>query len=363
MVVPFFSSARCFALAAVTVVLSVGPIGSVGGAANAEDVLRFSPDSSVESAKHVVLIAGDEEYRSEETMPMLAKILSQRHGFRCTVLFSFGPGGADYIDPNNQEGLRGLGNLADADLLILGTRFRRPDEDGAARITDYLNAGKPVIGIRTSTHAFRGEGRFGTIAYSDFGRFILGETWVSHHGRHKVQGARAVATAAHQNHPILRGVGEIFCPSDVYEVSHLTDEDQILMRASVTESLDPTSRNLVGPLNDSPQAFAWLHRYRSPDGETGGTSFCTTGGASVDFVDEDLRRLVVNACYFLTDREVPRDADVALVDPFHPTFYGFIREPGYYVDLGRRPADFGLGKSPRAEDPPGSPLWPYREAE
>lgn len=336
---------------------------AIGGSATAEDVLTFSPGSNVDDPLHVVLISGDEEYRSEETMPMLAKILSRKHGFRCTVLFAFGPDNANYIDPNNQQGLRGLKHLSAADLLVIGTRFRRPDIEGARQITEYLNAGKPVVGIRTSTHAFRGKERFGTIAYDDFGLKILGETWVSHHGRHKVQGARAIATAKHKDHPILRGVGEIFCPSDVYEVSHLTERDQILMRASVTESLDPSSPNVEGALNDPPQAFAWLHPYQSPDGKTGGMSFCTTGGASVDFVDEDLRRLVVNACYYLTGREVPGKADVAFVDPFHPTFYGFIRQPGYYAELGRRPADYGLGRSPRAEDPPGSPPWPYRKAD
>src|SRR6056297_1561561 len=100
----------------------------VGGRlVQAADTLVLEPPQKSANAKHIVLIAGDEEYRSEESMPMLGKILSQKHGFKCTVLFSFGPNGADYIDANNQQGLRGLEALDSADLMIIGTRFRQPD--------------------------------------------------------------------------------------------------------------------------------------------------------------------------------------------------------------------------------------------
>ncbi len=93
--------------------------------ARASDRLEIHAPNADDNTKHIVLVAGDEEYRTEESMPMLAKILSQHHGFNCTVLFSFGPDGADYIDPNNQKGLRGLEALHDADLMLIGTRFRR----------------------------------------------------------------------------------------------------------------------------------------------------------------------------------------------------------------------------------------------
>lgn len=332
---------------------------SVWAPSPAADRLEFQAVDNEEPA-HVVLIAGDEEYRSEETMPMLAKILSQRHGFRCTVLFSLGPDDAAYIDPNNQAGLRGLDALATADLMIIGTRFRSPAAEEAQYITDFLNRGKPVIGLRTATHAFQGEGSFGSLPYSDFGLKILGETWVSHHGKHKVQGARSIVEKGMHEHLILNGVEEIFCPSDVYGVTHLDSSDKVLLRAAVTESLDPSSANVQGSQNEPLQAFAWLHQYERPSGDGQGMAFCTTGGASVDFVDEDLRRLVVNAAYFLTERDVPRQAEVEFVDPFYPSFYGFIREANYWKNANLRPDDFGLGKAPHQPDPPGSPEWPHR---
>lgn len=328
--------------------------------ASGADQLVFEPPQPVDG-KHVVLVAGDEEYRTEESMPMLAKILSQKHGYKCTVVFSLGPDGASYIDANNSAGLRGLSALDAADLMIIGTRFRNPSDSEAQHVTSFLNAGKPVIGIRTATHAFKGKGSFGGLAFDDFGLKVLGETWVSHHGQHKRQGARSMVEGSQAAHAILRGVNEIFAPSDVYGVIHLNPADQILLRAAVTESLDPKSPNIEGPKNSPMQPFAWIHEYQRPNGAGVGKSFCTTGGASVDLVDEDLRRLIVNAAYYLTGREVPEKADVSYVDPYYPSFYGFINDKEYWKKANLKPDDFGLGKTPHMPDPTGSPSWPFRD--
>ena len=74
--------------------------------------------------KSIVLVSGDEEYRSEEAMPQLAKILSERHGFNCTVLFAQDPKKPGIIDPNYSSNIPGLEKLQNADLMILFTRFR-----------------------------------------------------------------------------------------------------------------------------------------------------------------------------------------------------------------------------------------------
>src|SRR5947207_11078262 len=101
--------------------------------------------------KHIVFLAGDEEYRSEEAMPMLAKILALRHGFKCTVLFPIDPADGA-IDPNNQTNIVGLQNLANADLMVILARFREPPADQMKYVVDFINAGKPVFGLRTATH-------------------------------------------------------------------------------------------------------------------------------------------------------------------------------------------------------------------
>ena len=79
--------------------------------------------------KRIVLIAGDDEYRSEECMPMLGQILSQHHGFECTVLFPVNPQSGE-IQPDFQKNIPGIESVADADLVIMGLRFRDlPDSD------------------------------------------------------------------------------------------------------------------------------------------------------------------------------------------------------------------------------------------
>lgn len=322
--------------------------------------LVFEGKEGPGKGKHIVLVSGDEEYRTEESMPMLAKILSQRHGFKCTVVFAWSADGK-YIDPNNQAGLRGLAALDSADLMLIGTRFRKPSPEEGAHITTFLNAKKPVIGIRTATHAFNGGSKFGSISYGQFGRLILGEQWVSHHGRHKGEGARGVIEEANASNPILNSVKDVFAPSDVYGVKHLTDADTVLMRGAVTETLDPSSKPLVGRKNAPMQALAWLHTYKTPDGAATGRSFCTTAGASVDLVSEDLRRLLVNATYHLTGLTVPAKANVDHVDPFKPSFYGFCKGKEFWAGRKLTLADFALGVGIKQVDPKGSPAWDFRE--
>jgi hypothetical protein len=129
-------------------------------AAPAADWLHFPAKAGTANGKKIVLVSGDEEYRTEETMPMLAKILSQKHGFDCTVLFAINPEGG-YIDSNFQKNIPGTEALNAADLMIIGTRFRQLPDDQLAHFAAFLNAGKPVIGIRTATHAFPAEPRRG----------------------------------------------------------------------------------------------------------------------------------------------------------------------------------------------------------
>src|SRR5208282_2884422 len=103
--------------------------------------------------KHIVLVSGDEEYRSEEALPQLAKILAKQHGFKCTVLFAIDPKDGT-INPNVNNNIPGLEALKTADLMILATRFRNLPDDQMKHIVDYIDAGKPIIGLRTATHSF-----------------------------------------------------------------------------------------------------------------------------------------------------------------------------------------------------------------
>ena len=313
--------------------------------AGAQDSLTFQGKDGPGKGRHVVLIAGDEEYRSEESMPMLGKILSQRHGFDCTVLFSLDPTGK-FIDPNNQKSVSRIAALDKADLLIISTRFRQWSPEQYQHVANFLNAGKPVIGFRTATHAFTGSGQTDDFKWAQFGLKILGETWISHHGAHGRQGTRGVIESANAANVVLNGVKDVFGPSDVYGIKNLDEKaSTILLRGAVTATLDPASKAIEGPKNNPMMPLAWLREYTAPNGTTKGQAFCTTLGASVDFTSEDLRRLLVNAVYHLSGLKVPAKADVSYVDPFEPTFYGFNSGPGFYEKRNLQVSDFVLGKS------------------
>ncbi len=147
--------------------------------------------------KHVVLVSGDEEYRSEEALPQLAKILAKRHGFTCTVLFAIGKDGT--IDPNRSDNIPGLEALRSADLMIIATRFRNLPDDQMKDVVAYVESGRPIIGMRTATHAFNLKSKiYAEYSWNSktwdggFGRQVLGETWVNHHGHHGKESTRGL---------------------------------------------------------------------------------------------------------------------------------------------------------------------------
>ena len=122
-------------------------ISLTGSSAFAKDFVVYDGFDGPGKGKHIVLISGDEEYRSEEMMPQLGKILAKHHGFKCTVLFAIGEDG--FIDPVRRDNIPGLEVLKDADLMIIFTRFRDLPDDQMKHIVQYVNSGKPIIGCRT----------------------------------------------------------------------------------------------------------------------------------------------------------------------------------------------------------------------
>src|SRR5712692_11566011 len=149
--------------------------------------------------KHIVLISGDEEYRSEETLPQLAKILSNHHGFKCTVLFAVDPKDGT-VNPDRRDNIPGLESLQTADLMVIFTRFRELPDEQMKHIVEYVESGRPIIGLRTATHAFAFKKGATYVRYGwrskewdgGFGRQVLGETWISHHGQHGKQSTRGI---------------------------------------------------------------------------------------------------------------------------------------------------------------------------
>lgn len=311
------------ALAALTV--SIFTLGTLRA-----EPITFEGGSGPGKGKSIVLLAGDEEYRSEEGLPQLAKILAERHGFKCTVVFSVNKDTGE-IDPNTKDNEPGIEALDSADLCITLLRFRAWPDAQMKHFADYIVAGKPIIGLRTSTHAFNGlKGTYAS--FNSFGKDVLGEGWVSHWGKHKSEATRATAEASAKSNALLKSVGDIFVTTDVYE-AHPPADATILLRGAVLKGMKPedapadykkprSTDKVEQAVNDPMMPVAWTREVKNAGGKTNKT-LCTTMGAASDLPDESLRRLIVNAAYSFTGLEVPAKADVALVGDYQPTFYGF----------------------------------------
>jgi type 1 glutamine amidotransferase len=294
----------------------------------------YQPGAGPGKGKHVVLISGDEEYRSEEALTQLGKILAKHHGFKCTVLFAIDPKTGE-ISPNTNNNIPGLEQLKTADLMIIATRFRALPEEQMQHIASYIEAGKPIIGLRTATHAFSGlKGKFakynwnnGDRDYKDgFGKQILGETWVSHHGGHGSQSTRGVLAPDADKHPILKGIkdGDIWGPTDVYGVRLPLPADCVpLVMGQVLVGMKFTDSPLGGKKNDPMMPVAWTRTLKS-DGGKSTRVFTTTMGASEDLVAEGTRRMLVNASYWCVGLEerIAAKSNVEIVGEFKASPFG-----------------------------------------
>ena len=315
-----------------------------GSRVKAEDApIVYEGKEGPGAGKHIVLVTGDEEYRSEESMPQLAKILAVHHGFKCTVLFALHKESGQ-IDPLVVDNIPGLATLESADLMVLFLRFRELPDAQMKYIVDYTNSGKPIVGLRTSTHAFRYRKQGSPYAKYSFrskefdggyGRQVLGETWINHYGHHQRESTRGVVAKGMEDHPIVQGCEDIWGPSDVYGITTLTGDSKPLVMGEVLVGMDPKDKPNT---NKKPVPVVWLKTYTGTQGKASRV-FMTTMGHGDDLKSEGFRRLLVNGCYWGLGMEgkIPARSKVDIVGTYEPFPIGF---GGF--KKGLKPADHKL---------------------
>lgn len=299
------------------------------------------------AGKHIVFLSGDEEYRGEEGLPMLAKILSERHGFKCTVLFPLNPDGT--INPDLSSSLSDPDQLDSADGIVMALRYRAYPDVVMKKFAAAIERGVPIVGLRTSTHAFnfKKEHKSSYESFNNFGRNVLGENWVSHWGGNRQGLTKGILEPMDRKHPVLNEVENVIGDSGVYE-THPVPDAAILMRGQVLSGMKPTdppatwkkkwaSDKMEHGANEPMMPVAWIRENKNRNG-TINRVFCTTLGAATDLENEGLRRLVVNAVYWAFKLDVPVKANVNFVDEYKPTPYAF---KGYRK--GITPADHAIG--------------------
>lgn len=240
----------------------------------------------------VVFVVGDHEYGSELTMPLIASELEKGYGMRTRVLTA-------YPNHESEKNIPGLEALDSADLAVFYLRWRLLPPEQTARIDKYLKGGKPVIGFRTTTHAFNYPAGDAQHNWNAFAEIAFGGPpgWGgkanhTHYGHESTTDVSIIKGAA--KNPILKGVAPSFhLPSWLYKVLPdypVKGTTWLLMGKSVNPNKKDATEN--------PVAWTW----KTP---AGGRSFMTTLGHPEDFKEESMQRLVINAIHWALSKPAP----------------------------------------------------------
>ena len=252
---------------------------------------------SLAESPRVVFITGDDEYASELSMPMMALILSNHHGMTPTVLYAVDDKGER--DPHGHS-IPGLETLRTADLAIFYMRFRALPQEQLDEIIKYAESGKPMIGIRTSSHAFQYPGPPNDKWNAGFATDYFGQSWISHYGHNNSTQAHVVDKQA--GDPILRGVDrDEWLHSWLYVQNSgddkLAADCTVLMEGDAIKGTEPGGEKF-----GNREPLAWTREIKREDGNVQRT-FYTSLGHPRDFTQESPRRLLVNAIYWALGRE------------------------------------------------------------
>jgi len=217
----------------------------------------------------IVLISGEFEYESARTLPALKRDLETRFGFNCI-----------YLERTKGEEVPGLDALDRADLVILFIRRMSLPKEQLGKVKKYVESGKPVIGLRTASHAFEN--------WKDWDHDVLGGNYQNHFGNDLVATIKVRPEAA--AHPILQGVEKEFVAGgSLYRNEPLPPSSTVLLTGSVSDQ--------------PPEPVAWTHLYKKA------RVFYTSLGHPRDFDNASFRRLLTNAIFWTLNRPAPDGPD------------------------------------------------------
>ena len=304
--------------------------GMISNVICASTAVVYPEGEGIGAGKHIVFLASDHEYRAEETCPALARVLSKHHGFKCTVVFGVGEDGCIEAGSSNVEGLSALRS---ADAAVIFARFLDLPDHEMAELDGYLQRGGPIVGLRTSSHAFLIDAPATYEKYDfesstpgfekGFGHQILGNTWVGHYGANHRQATRITLAEGKEAHPILRGVKSgAYCYAGAYR-AEVADDFEVLAYSQPMESMEKDAPVLE---SKPPQATSWTRHYAAKDGSLHRV-FHSTQGASEDILDDDYRRMMVNGIIWAAGLEdqITDSLEMGLVGDYQPNTFGVLQ--------------------------------------
>lgn len=207
----------------------------------------------------VCLVSGSVEYKSDETLPILQKHL-EKQGMQCFRAFR-----------KTDSDLPGLENLDKCDVMVLYTRRLTIDGEQLERVKKYCLSGKPIVGIRTASHAFQ--------KWLELDKEVFGGNYKGHFGACLL--CKVAIVEKNASHPVLKGVKPFESKGSLYKNQGLASDVTVLLEGSIPESTEP---------------IAWTREYK------GGRIFYTSLGYQADFEDENFIRLLTNAILWTAKR-------------------------------------------------------------
>lgn len=302
--------------------------------------LTYPGEQGPGKGKHVVLLTGEQEYRTEQALPMLARTLSKHHGFHCTVLFLTNEDGlVDVTGPSPVKEkdrfnrVPGLEHLASADCLIWCSRFLKLTDQDADHLYNYFDSGRPIIALRTANHGLHGTKPYIVNGKRVSLREMLGGAFMKHHGGWKREATSGIVVEESKTHPVLIGVKDVWGTTDVYRCHK---EDTVpegctpLLLGQPMKTLEPDAP----PNTDkAPLPIAWTKTWTGNNGKASRILHFTMGSAK-DFENQGVRRVTINGVYWGLGMEdqIKPDSNMAIVGDYEPMKDGF-----NYEKLGVKP--------------------------
>ena len=231
----------------------------------------------------VVFISAENEYRADQTLPEFAHELQIKYGLYCEVLQS-----ATDITSKESNYIYGMEELTNADLAVLYVRRRAFQAEQMKYFRDYLERGKPLVALRTASHAFdtRGKCPDGHVEWPKFDPEVLGGNYNGHYGSGPITTVTIAAGA--EGHSILAGVELPFTSNgSLYKTSPLSHSNKQLLIGTIP--------------GQKPEPLAWTNTYKN------GHIFYTSLGHPDDFANPQFRKLLINAVFWVMNKPVPRE--------------------------------------------------------
>ena len=252
-------------------------------------------EESVKTADktHITLIAGTHHYSPQKTFPSL-KLELERLGFQVTLI------NPEWNPEKDKRGLPGLEILKDTDLAVFFIRWLKLEGEQYNYVMNYVKAGKPVVGMRTSNHGFKyPKNHEKSHLNTDFGKDVLGTPYLIH-----LAGKTTLQIVENEkSHPILTGVSGTWESAGTLYLSKPEEGVNPLILGTgkpkkVGVRTNPYGTHDLKPVMTDNVAWTWKNKY-------GGKTFYTSLGHPSDFSNPLSMRVMINSIYWAAGLPVP----------------------------------------------------------